>query len=335
VVGPENPSSSTPLRHPVTLKLKKTFSFHLKPIPPYDFGLTVRKPAGWDLFNSSEIYENNVLWSAARVRGRLAGLKIRSLGTVARPRMMATVFTKDPLPGPEREDFRRALEVLLGASDDIREFYTFARKDPILGHVLKDLYGMHDTQPASLFNSVVLSICLQMARLKRSNEMMESINRLYGGTMEFDGRRVTIQPAAERVAKLDPAVFAKECKLGYRAKYIVASAKMIAAGFPDVQEIMRMPSEKAKEKLMELPGIGDYAADIINPHAGFPIDAWSVDVFGLLFFGKEPEDRRAAIEVVKEEGLRRWGAWSWMAFFYVAQDLKNLSKRLGVQLRLE
>jgi N-glycosylase/DNA lyase len=201
--------------------------------------------------------------------------------------------------------------------------------------VVEDLYGMHDTQAVSLFNSVVLSICLQMARLARSQEMMEAIDRKYGEVIEFDQKRVTLQPTAERIARLDPKAFARECKLGYRAKYIVASAKMIAEGFPDVQRIMAMPPDEAKEKLMELPGVGDYAADIINPHAGFPIDAWSVDVFGLLFFGKEPENRREAIEEVKREGVRRWGRWSWMAFFYVAQDLRNLSKRLGIQLRLD
>ena len=110
---------------------------------------------------------------------------------------------------------------------------------------------------------------------------------------------------------------------------------MIVEGFPTMQEIMDMSPEKAKEKLTELPGVGDYAADIINPHAGFPIDAWSVDVFGILFFGELPRNRRDEIEKVKREGIRRWGRWSWMAFFYVAQDLKNLSKRLGVKLRLE
>ena len=134
---------------------------------------------------------------------------------------------------------------------------------------------------------------------------------------------------------LDPKVFARKCKLGYRAKYLIQSAKIIAGGFPDIQQITRMPPIEAKEKLMELPGIGDYAADIINPHAGFPIDAWSVDVFGLLFFGKAPENRRKEVEKVKSEGIRRWGIWSWMAFFYVAQDLRNLSKRLGIELRLE
>ena len=110
---------------------------------------------------------------------------------------------------------------------------------------------------------------------------------------------------------------------------------MIDGGFPDIREIMTMEPEKAKEVLMELPGVGDYAADIVNPRAGFPIDAWSVDVFGKLFFGREPKDRRDAIARVKKEGIRRWGRWSWMGFFYVAQDLENLSRRLGVGLRLK
>ncbi|MGH9917388.1 MAG: hypothetical protein ACRD6W_00735, partial [Nitrososphaerales archaeon] len=217
----------------------------------------------------------------------------------------------------------------------LKEFYDFARKDGILRHVVESLYGMHDTQGVSLFNSVILAICLQMARLKRSMEMMEAISGVYGETIHFDGRDVRLQPTAGRIAKLDPVSFAKECKLGYRAKYIVRSAKMIEVGFPDMGEIMGMTPDEAKDRLVELPGIGDYAADIINPHAGFPIDAWSVDVFGLLFFGKQPEDKREAIERVKQEGIRRWGRWSWMAFFYVAQDLQNLSKQLGVQLRLE
>jgi len=157
----------------VALKLEKAFSFQIRPIPPYDFGLTVRKPAGWDLFNSSEVYEGDVLWSAARIRGRLSGLKIKSLGTVDRPRMMMTVFTKDEPSSEERAGLKSALEMLLDAQSDLREFYKFAREDPILVHVVKDLYGMHDTQPASLFNSVVLSICLQMARPERSNQMMD------------------------------------------------------------------------------------------------------------------------------------------------------------------
>lgn len=319
----------------LTTKLRRRAEFEIAPLPPFDFGLTVKKPAGWDLFTSGEVYEGGTLWTGVRLEGRPIGLKIQSRGTVEKPLVLVGAYAARGISGKEADRLREVLTVGLGAEQDLKGFYDFAMKDGILRHVVADLYGMHDTQAVSLFNSVVLSICLQMARLARSREMMEAIDRQYGEAIEFDGKLLVLQPTADRIAKLDPKSFAKECKLGYRARYIVASAKMITEGFPDMLGIMAMPPDVAKEKLMELPGIGDYAADIINPHAGFPIDAWSVDVFGLLFFGKEPENRREAIEEVKREGIRRWGRWSWMAFFYVAQDLRNLSKRLGIELRLD
>ncbi len=317
------------------MRFRRRAEFQITPVPPFDFGLTVRKPAGWDLFTADEVFDGKTLWTGIRCEKRPVGLKIQSRGTVRKPQVLVEVYSGREMPEAEGERLRDVLNVCLGADQDLKEFYDFAVKDEILKHVVENLYGMHDTQAVSLFNSVILSICLQMARPKRSFEMMDAIDREYGEAIKFDGKELVLGPTPGRIAKLDPAAFAKECKLGYRAKYIVASAKMIDAGFPDVQQIMKMPPEEAKEKLIELPGVGDYAADIINPHGGFPIDAWSVDIFGVLFFGKKPEDGREAIERVKQEGIRRWGKWSWMAFFYVAQDLRNLSRRLGVQLRLE
>lgn len=317
------------------VNLTRAAQFDIEPIPPFSFQLTIRKPAGWELFTPGEIYDGEVLWTAIRFGGRCIGLKIASMGTVNNPSVRVGVYASKKLSETQRTELQAVLTDCLGTNQDLSDFYAVAREDNILKHVVDTLYGMHDTQVPSLFNSVILAICLQMARLSRSMDMMEAINRKYGDTVQFDGKRISLQPPAERIAKLDPKVFAKQCNLGYRAKYLVASARMIAEGFPDIREIMAMAPEAAREKLMELPGIGDYAADIINPHAGFPIDAWSVDVFGLLFFGKEPEDRRGAIEEVKREGIRRWGRWSWMAFFYVAQDLRNLSDRLGLQLRLQ
>jgi 3-methyladenine DNA glycosylase/8-oxoguanine DNA glycosylase len=277
------------------MRLQRRAEFEIAPAPPFNFRLTVRKPAGWDLFTSDEVYEDDTLWTGIRYEGRPVGLKIQSRGTLRKPRVLVGMYSRRSISRLDAESLRETLAVCLGAEQDLTEFYDFAKKDGILKHVVESLYGMHDTQGVSLFNSVILSICLQMARLKRSLEMMKAIDREYGETIQFDGKRVMLQPTAASISKLDPGAFAKRCKLGYRAKYIVASAKMIEAGFPDLREIMKMSPEEAKEKLTELPGIGDYAADIINPHAGFPIDAWSVDVFGLLFFGKQPEDRRAAI----------------------------------------
>jgi 3-methyladenine DNA glycosylase/8-oxoguanine DNA glycosylase len=317
------------------MKLKYTSRFEIVPLAPFNFQLTVKKPAGWSLFNSGEIFHDETLWTATRMQKKLVGLKLHSVGTLTKPRIRVALFTASPLTKTEKEDLKTLLRSLIGAEQDLKEFYNMAREDKILRHVIKDLHGMHDTQSSYLFNSVVLSICLQMARMDRSMKMMEAITRFFGDKAEFDRKTIVVEPSAEKIAKLNPNYFAKKCSLGYRARYIVGAAKKIVSGFPDTVEIMSMPPDDAREKLMELPGVGDYAADIINPHGGFPIDAWSVDVFGKLFFGKEPENARDAIEAVKKEGLKRWGRFAWMAFFYVAQDLRNLSRRLGIQLRLQ
>ena len=314
--------------------LRHAISDELVPGPPFSFELTVRKPAGWDLFTPFEVYRDGVLWTALHIEGRLVGLRLTSLGTTDAPRISVTAFTKSKLGSSTEHAMIHSIASKLGAFDDLAGFYSLARTDDILRHTVEDLYGMHDTDYSGTFQATILAICLQMATLKRSDEMMRSLAANYGETAEFDGREVRVWPTPGVISGLHPRELERNCRLGYRAKYLVGAAKVLSQGFPTIEELEQLSEDEAKEKLMELPGIGDYSADIINPGRGFPIDAWSVDVFGKLFFGKEPVNAREAIERVKQEGIRRWGEWSWMAFFYVAQDLGNLSKKLGIELRL-
>jgi hypothetical protein len=63
----------------------------------------------------------------------------------------------------EKQLIRGKLTSKLGVDDDLSEFYEIARRDGILKHVLEDLYGMHDTQSASLFGAAILAIWCWMA----------------------------------------------------------------------------------------------------------------------------------------------------------------------------
>jgi 3-methyladenine DNA glycosylase/8-oxoguanine DNA glycosylase len=317
------------------VRLASSFAYEMRPVAPYDFDLTVHKPAGWSLFTPFEVYEKGTMWTATHLAGELVGLRLSSQGTVRRPKVSVRVFAESrPDPGLMGE-MERSLGHNLGADEDLGGFYKLARKDRILRHAVDDLYGMHNTASVDVFPDAALTILLQMAPLKRSNEMMAAFITKYGRTAEFDGRRINVWPLPRDVARLAPARIARECKLGYRAKRMVQLAKKLSGeDFPTLEELERLSPEEAKGKLLELPGIGDYSADIINPHGGFPIDVWSADVFGKLFFGREPRDKRKAIDRIKAEGVRRWGGWSWMAFFYTVQDLENLSRELGISLRL-
>ena len=318
------------------MKLPHRFSYQVKPVSPYCFKLTVKKPSGWSLFTPFEIYENETLWSALHLNDELVGVKLRSLGNTHHPLLRADVFTKKHASAAVRESLKKGLNELLGVNEDLAPFYTFARNDPILTHVIEDLYGMHDTFSSSLFARAILAILLQMTGIKRGNQMMNCVITKYGETAEFDGKRIRIWPTYKRISRLTAQQLAKTCNVGYRARRLVKLAKVMASNSgPTFAELKAFTREEAKRVLMELPGIGDYSADMINRPGGFPIDVWSATVFGKLFYGKESENSREAVEIVKREGIRRWGEWSWMAFFYVVQDLENLSKKLHTTLRLE
>jgi len=326
----------SPQRFVVHMRVTQRFSYQVKPVSPYSFRLTLKKRAGWSVFTPFEIFEKETLWSALHVNEQLVGIKVESFGTTDRPLLRVGVFTRRPATSATRNSLRESLNDLLGVNDDLTPFYALARNDPILKHVIGDLYGMHDTFSSSLFAKATLAILLQMTSIKRSNQMMNCVITKYGQLAEFDGRRIRIWPTHKRINKLTPNQLAKTCKVGYRARLLVQLARVMTKNRgPTLAELRRLTPEEAKRQLMELPGIGDYSADIINSPGGFPIDVWSATVFGKLFNGKEPENSREAVETVRKEGIRRWGRWSWMAFFYVVQDLENLSRELNITLRLE
>lgn len=316
-------------------ELKRSFEFIVTPVPPYNFHLTVRNPAGWFFFTPFEIYEGGALWTSTHILDTLVGLKLSSEGNVEQSRITVRVFSEKDLAPSLQENIKEPVNKALGADQDLTGFYKMAGNDNILEHVVEDLYGMHDRSPVSIFPEAVLAILLQMAPLKRSNDMMSSFIQNYGDVAEFDGKKVLAWPTPERTSKVQEEEMVKKCKVGYRAKYIIKIAQILSKeDFPSMEQLGHMEPEKAKKLLIELPGIGDYSADIINPHGGFPIDVWSAEVFGKLFFGKKPDNNREAVEIVKKEGIRRWGKWAWMAFFYIVQDLPNLSRKLGMDLRL-
>ncbi len=316
-------------------ELKLALEFEIHPVPPYSFDLTMRNPAGWHIFTPFEIYEDGTVWTATHISTELLGLKLSSIGTLEKPVIMAGVYSRGNNTRLAEGEIKRLLSKALGADSGLKDFYSVARKDNILKHAVEHLYGMHDTFPLEIFPDAILAILLQMAPLKRSNEMMSALILNYGQLAEFDGRKVHTWPTPEAISAATPDEIAERCRVGYRAKNLVKLARMLVeSDFPTTEELENMEQEKARKKLMELPGIGEYSADIINPHGGFPIDVWSAEVFSKLFFGREPENNREAVEKVKKEGLKRWGKWSWMAFFYVVQDLPNLSEKLGIKLRL-
>jgi len=101
------------------LKLRESFSKEFKPIPPYSFELTMRKPAGWWWSTPEEIYENGICWTATRFNGEIIGLKVWSTGTVRNPRMQCAAYSKANPDAFTKEGMTRMLKRALKTEEDL------------------------------------------------------------------------------------------------------------------------------------------------------------------------------------------------------------------------
>jgi DNA-3-methyladenine glycosylase II len=317
----------------LTSELSFLTRLRFKAVPPYDFSLTVHKPAGWSLLTPLEIFEGDTLWTGARTEsGKTFGLKLKSIGTMEKPEIDCTVFLDKKLNDGETQELSDTIQWMLKAREDITDFYSLAEHDSLVKALVEDLYGMRRTQRPDVFPMLILAVTLQMAPISRSDQMMNLLIKEYGEKVVFDKKEIWYWPSPTMIAKAHVTTLQNRCKLGYRAKVLKGVAQTVCKGFPSLRELEKMSPEDAKAKLMEIKGIGEYSADIVSPHPGFALDVWSAKIFNLLLFRKEAESPRDIIPRIKKIAEKRWGEWRGYVFTYVLNDLDKLSKRFNLSL---
>jgi len=83
------------------------------------------------------------------------------------------------------------------------------------------------------------------------------------------------------------------CGMGFRAPYLLAAARRVAAGEPDLAQLHRRPLAEARTELMSLPGVGRKIADCVllfasGFDAAFPVDVWVRKALCELYFPRRP-----------------------------------------------
>ncbi len=123
------------------------------------------------------------------------------------------------------------------------------------------------------FETLISFIISANNNVGRISRIVDTICERYGvpvnGGFDF--------PTPERLAALT-ADELKTCGTGYRADYIIGTAKMVCEGF-SLDNIASMPYEQAREQLTALPGVGLKVADCVALYgmgflSAFPLDVW-------------------------------------------------------------
>ena len=95
-------------------------------------------------------------------------------------------------------------------------------------------------------------------------------------------------PSPERLARASEAEL-RSCKMGFRAPYLLETARAIAGGQFNLERLRRLPDESARAELMQLPGVGRKIADCVllfayGIQSAFPVDVWVMKALQQLYF---------------------------------------------------
>lgn len=129
-----------------------------------------------------------------------------------------------------------------------------------------------------VWETIVSFIISANNNIPRIKKIIESMCKMFGDRIEFDGKVYYSFPSAERLAEIDISELAP-LKAGYRDKYIMDAAQKVASGEVDIANLDKLPDDELKKNLMKIKGVGGKVADCIMLFAFerfsvFPVDVW-------------------------------------------------------------
>ena len=150
---------------------------------------------------------------------------------------------------------------------------------------------------------------------------IEALCSRYGEPIESEGEQFFTFPSAQRLAALDESHFLA-CSLGYRAKYVLAAARMVAEGTLDLSAIDDCSDEALFAALLAVPGVGEKVANCVmlfgyHRVSRFPRDVWINRIEAQEYDGAFPLEQYPDIAGVLQQYI-----------FYYARSAEYAAKNL-------
>jgi N-glycosylase/DNA lyase len=137
-------------------------------------------------------------------------------------------------------------------------------------------------------------------------------------------------PPAERLAASTEKDL-RECALGYRAKNLLATARMVANGEADLERWAALSDVDLRAKLCELPGVGAKVANCVMLFAyerlrAFPIDVWIERVLREKYFPRNRKVTANRLRAFVESHFGEHGGYAQQYLFHHARSTQRRRK---------
>lgn len=159
-------------------------------------------------------------------------------------------------------------------------------------------------------------------------QISHTLRERYGRPAAWNDERLFEYPEPAALAALEEKDL-RACALGYRAKNLLRTARMIAGGEVSLEAIARLGDGEAALELQRLAGVGPKVAACallfgFGRLAAFPIDVWIERILRTIYFAKK---RRVTTQRLREFSARHFGAFGGYAQQYLFHHARTTMPR--------
>lgn len=178
-------------------------------------------------------------------------------------------------------------------------------------------------------------ICSSMKQVAHIRQISRALRERFGNALKIDNHAAHSFPTADRVARSSEREL-RECALGYRAKNLLASARLVDSGEAALEGWTTLSDLDLRARLCELPGVGAKVANCVMLFAyerlrAFPIDVWIERVLREKYFPRARKLNASRLRTFTQEYFGKHGGYAQQYLFHHARMASRKQRAIEVQ----
>jgi len=196
-------------------------------------------------------------------------------------------------------------------------------KDPVMNAARNFCHGLRIIRQPE-WECLATFICSSMKQVAHIRQISLALRKRFGEQRRIGSHLVYSFPSARRLAQVSEKGL-RDCKLGYRAKNLRATARLVSSGQTDLEAWSALSDAELRKQLCGLPGVGPKIANCVMLFAyerlrAFPIDVWIERVLRQHYFSRRKKMTAQRLRQFSETYFGEHGGYAQQYLFHHARS---------------
>ena len=196
-------------------------------------------------------------------------------------------------------------------------------KDPVMNAARNFCHGLRIIRQPK-WECLATFICSSMKQVAHIRQISLALRKRFGKQRTIGSQLVHTFVSPRRLAQASEKELL-DCKLGYRAKNLRATARLVSSGQADLDAWSALSDAELRKQLCALPGVGPKIANCVMLFAyerlrAFPIDVWIERVLRQHYFSRRRKMGAQRLRQFSETYFGEHGGYAQQYLFHQARS---------------